>query len=369
MTQTAKSADHTLAEPQIKMILPILPGILLCLAIAAPAWLLGKAFPLVGGPIFGILFGMSITLLFPKLLLAERTLGRKASAQTFRQFDQGVKFTSKKLLQYSIILLGFEMNLFNVIAVGGQSLFVMLFTLSAAFLTAVFMGKALKIPGKMTTLIGVGTSICGGSAIAATAPVIRAEDDDVAHAISTIFLFNIIAVFIFPAAGHLLGMSDAGFGMWAGTAINDTSSVVAAAAAWSSAAGNNAALAFATIVKLTRTLMIVPITLVLAIYTAKKAKETAGAETFNFAKVFPWFVLGFVAAAIANTFAGIPAPISHELVTIGKFVIVMAMAAIGLNTNLKKLVTNGFRPIFLGLCCWSAVAGVSLLIQIVTKAW
>ena len=214
-------------------------GVLVCLIIAVPAWLLGRAFPIIGGPVFGILFGMILALFKrPELLTG------------------GIKFTSKKILQWSIILLGFEMNLFNVIKVGGQSLLVMIFTLTSSFLTAYFIGKAMKIEAKTTTLIGVGTSICGGSAIAATAPVIQADDEEVAQAISTIFLFNIIAVFIFPPLGHLLGLTDTGFGMWAGTAINDTSSVVAAGASWSAASGNNTALAFATIVKLTRTLMI-----------------------------------------------------------------------------------------------------------------
>lgn len=327
-------------------------GILFCFLIAIPAWLLGMKFPIIGGPVFGILLGMILALL-------------KRPAK----LDKGIKFTSKYILQYSIILLGFEMNLFNVIKVGGQSLLVMLFTLTASFITAYFVGKAMKIDSNTTTLIGVGTSICGGSAIAATAPVIRAKDEDVAQAISTIFLFNIIAVFIFPPLGHMLGLSDTGFGMWAGTAINDTSSVVAAGASWSSGAGNNTALAFATIVKLTRTLMIVPITLVLAIYTARKISraQAQGSDdadnNFSFVKVFPWFVLGFVLTAILNTFLPIPASVSETLVAIGKFMIIMAMTAIGLNTNLKKLLTNGLKPICLGLCCWFVVAVVSLVVQ------
>lgn len=329
----------------------MIKGILVCLVIALPAWLLGKALPIIGGPVFGILFGMILAF-----------IKRPAS------FDSGIKYTSKAILQYAIILLGFEMNMFNVIKVGGQSLLVMLFTLSSSFITAYIAGKALKVDGKTATLIGVGTSICGGSAIAATAPVIRANDEDVAQAISTIFLFNIIAVFIFPPLGHLMGLSDTGFGMWAGTAINDTSSVVAAGASWSSAAGNNTALAFATIVKLTRTLMIVPITLVLAIYTTRKIRRENAANgesgnNFSIAKIFPWFVLGFVLTALINTFLPIPAAVSSTLVQIGKFMIVMAMTAIGLNTNLKKLLTNGLKPIFLGLCCWFVVAVMSLLVQ------
>jgi uncharacterized integral membrane protein (TIGR00698 family) len=345
------------------------PGILLCLSIAIPSWLLGKFFPIIGGPIFGILFGMIFAIILSNPWIKQLPIIGVTSEKQDCIFDDGIKYTSKKLLQYSIILLGFEMNLYNVIKVGSQSLLIIFFTISASFIVAFFVGRALKLHGKMTILIGVGTSICGGSAIAATAPVIQADDKDVAQAISTIFLFNIIAVFIFPTLGHLLGMSDIGFGMWAGTAVNDTSSVVATGTAWSAVAGNNTALAFATIVKLTRTLMIVPITLVLAIYTTRKSKNTADGSNFKFSKVFPWFVIGFVLASIICTFAGIPASFSHLMVTLGKFIIIMAMVAIGLNTHLKKFIANGIKPIFLGLCCWFAVASVSLLVQVIIKIW
>ncbi|MEG0744620.1 MAG: YeiH family protein [Erysipelotrichaceae bacterium] len=322
-----------------------LPGILLCLLIAIPAWLLGKQFPIIGGPVFGILFGMLITIWKKPIF-----------------FQSGIKFTSKILLQLSIILLGFEMNLYHVIEVGQQSLMVMLFTLTTSFTIAYFVGKMMKIDRNTTILIGVGTSICGGSAIAATAPVIQSKEEEVAQAISTIFLFNIVAVFLFPMLGHLLGLSDTGFGMWAGTAINDTSSVVAAGASWSASAGNNIALNLATIVKLTRTLMIVPITFSLAIYTSHKAKKEAG-NNFNIIKIFPWFVIGFILAAIINTFVELPIGLGSNLVMIGKFMIVMAMCAIGLNTDFKHLITDGLKPIGLGLCCWFGVAVVSLLVQ------
>lgn len=333
-----------------------LPGLLLCLGIALPAWLLGKSFPLLGAPVIAILSGMLLRAFVPTI---KNTLGT---------FESGVKFSSKKLLQAAIILLGFDMNLYHVVRVGKQSLYVMLFTLTSAFIVAYLVGRALKITKNTTILIGVGTSICGGSAIAATAPVIQAEDDEVAHAISTIFLFNILAVFIFPAMGRMIGLSDLGFGMWAGTAVNDTSSVVAAAASWGSVAGNDTALTFATIVKLTRTLMIVPITLVLAFVTARQNKNNAKnqGQSFQFLKVFPWFVLGFLAAALINTFLF---DVPKEAVMLGKFLIVMAMSAIGLNTHLKKLISNGYKPILLGLSCWIAVASVSLLVQSLLKLW
>ncbi|MGI6448723.1 MAG: YeiH family protein [Desulfitobacteriia bacterium] len=330
----------------------IVPGLFLCLILAVPAFLLGQTFPLIGGPVFGILFGMVITITRNKPSLTA-----------------GINFTSKKLLQYAIIFLGFEMNLFHVIRVGAQSLLIIVSTLSAAFLTAFLVGRYLHLNGKMTTLIGVGTSICGGSAIAATAPVIQAKDKDIAQAISTIFLFNIAAVFIFPALGHFLGMSDLGFGIWAGTAINDTSSVVAAAASWSTLANNNTALALATIVKLTRTLMIVPITLALAIYTVRRSPGSQSGRSFRLTKVFPWFVIGFILAAVINTFVGLPGSVSDFFVASGKFLIIMAMAAIGLNTDLKKLLLNGLKPITLGLSCWLAVAGVSLLVQKILALW
>ncbi len=318
-----------------------LPGISLAAIIAVPAWLLGKAFPIIGSPILGILFGMIL-----------------AFWKRPAMFDDGVKYTSKKLLQYSIILLGFDMNLFNVFRVGSQTLILMCFTLTVAFSTAYIAGKFLNVEGKTATLIGVGTSICGGSAIAATAPVIHADDEEVAHSISTIFLFNVIAAFLFPFLGHVMGMSDHSFGLWVGTAVNDTSSVVAAGYTFSNASGN-----LAVIVKLTRTLMIVPVTLLLALYTSRKTSGGKSGNSYNIAKIFPWFVLGFVAASVINTFAPMPQGIGSFLAQAGKFIIVMAMASIGLNTNLVKLVKSGGKPILLGAVCWVALSLASLAVQ------
>lgn len=314
-------------------------GILLAGCIAIPAWLIGKAFPIIGSPVLGILFGMIL-----------------AFWNRPTHLNEGIQFTSKKILQYAIILLGFEMNLFNIFSVGKQTLLLMVFTLSAAFFTALFAGKLLKLDGNTKTLIGVGSAICGGSAIAATAPVIHANDEEIARSISTIFLFNVIAAFLFPALGHLFGMTDHTFGLWAGTAVNDTSSVVAAGYAFSDTAGN-----LSVIVKLTRTLAIVPITLVLAVIISNKnAGENAN---YSIAKIFPWFVLGFLGASILNTFLPIPSNATHFLAQAGKFMIVMAMAAIGLNTNIIKLVKNGAKPILLGFLCWLSVSVVSLAVQ------
>lgn len=324
----------------MKKLISKLPGIILAGLIAIPAWLIGSAVPVIGSPVLGILFGMLLAFWKRPAFL-----------------DDGVKFTSKKLLQYSIILLGFGMNLYSVFKAGAQTLTLMAFTLTAAFLTAWLVGKWLKLDGNTKTLIGVGTAICGGSAIAATAPVIGADDEEIAHAISTIFLFNVIAAFLFPVLGHLFGMNSQSFGIWAGTAINDTSSVVAAGYTFSSDAGD-----LAVIVKLTRTLMIIPVTLVLALYTSRK-KTGKGTQTFSIGKIFPWFVLGFLAASVIRTFVPAPAVVFTDLSQAGKFVIVMAMAAIGLNTNVVKLVKSGGKPILLGFICWVVLAATSLAVQ------
>lgn len=316
----------------------LLPGVILALVLAIPAWYLGKRIPVVGGPVFGILLGMAAAFW-------------KRPAAT----NAGIKFTSKKLLQTAIILLGFEMNLYNVYTTGRQSLAIILVTLAAAFLAAWLAGHFLGIRGNTRTLIGVGTAICGGSAIAAASSVLEAEDREVAYAVSTIFLFNVAAVFIFPFAGHMLGMSEAGFGMWAGTAINDTSSVLAAAFSFGSESGS-----LATVVKLTRTLMIVPVTLVLALLVSRKK---TGGSGFRFTRVFPWFVLGFLAASVLSTSGILPIPLCKAAAQVGKFLIIAAMAAIGLNTNLKQMAGNGIKPVLLGFSCWAAVALSSLAVQ------
>lgn len=325
-------------------------GLLLCLIIAIPAWLLGQQFKLIGGPVFAIIAGIVVALFVKN-----------------KRFEPGVAFTSKKILQYSIILLGFDMNLFNIFAVGGQSLAIIVSTIGVSLIVAFVLCKALRVSTNSAILIGVGTSICGGSAIAATAPVIDADSDDVSKAISTIFLFNIIAVFIFPPLGAALGMSDIGFGTWAGTAINDTSSVVAASSAWSANVGNDVALDTATIVKLTRTLAIIPITFCLALYRSRK--EASPAKKVSIVKIFPWFVVLFLLAAVINTGFGLPASVSKSLSRLGKFMITMAMAGIGLKTDVVKLVKNGAKPIFLGFCCWVAVAVVSILVQKALHIW
>lgn len=342
----------------MKKIKQLGPGLLLCLALAVPCWLLGKAFPIVGGPVFAILAGMIVTLFYRN----------KAGTQA------GIVYTSKKILQYAVILLGFGLNLSEIAKVGATSLPIIISTISTSLIVSFAPYKLLNMPANISTLIGVGSSICGGSAIAATAPVIGADDEEIAQSISVIFLFNILAALIFPTLGGALGLSNEGFGLFAGTAVNDTSSVTAAASAWDGMHPGANTLDQATIVKLTRTLAIIPITLVLAIWRTAKVKRAGGAQEngFSLKKVFPFFIIFFVLASVittAATSAGVTASAFQPFKELSKFFIIMAMGAIGLNTDLVKLVRTGGKPIFMGLCCWLAITAVSLGMQHVLGIW
>ena len=330
-----------------------LPGILLCLVIAVPSWFLGTAFPIIGGAVIAILAGMVLTLIIKNKGILEN----------------GIKFTSKKVLQWAVVLLGFGMDLNVVLETGKQSLPIIVCTITISLVIAFLLNKAIKMPSKVATLIGVGSSICGGSAIAATAPVIDADEEEVAQSISVIFLFNVLAALLFPSFGQLIGFdttSGEAFGIFAGTAVNDMSSVTATASTWDGLFNlGSATLDKAVTVKMTRTLAIIPITLVLALIRTKKEKKS-GAGQVNLKKIFPFFILFFIAASVITTIAvsmGVSADVFDPLKTLSKFMIVMAMAAIGMNTNIIKLVKSGAKPILLGFCCWVGITGVSLLLQ------
>lgn len=357
---------RSVKEKAVANLKNVVPGIGVCAAIAVPCWFLGEALPVVGGPVFAILAGMAIALLW-----------KQPSRGTVQD---GIAFTAKKVLQYAVILLGFGLNLAQIAAVGAESLPIIASTIATALIVGYILYKVLRMDSAIATLIAVGSSICGGSAIAATAPVIKAKDEQVAQAISVIFLFNVIAALIFPTLGSALGMSNEGFGLFAGTAVNDTSSVTAAAAAWDGMHPGANALDDATIVKLTRTLAIIPITLVLAIVMARKENAAADNATtgakllggFSLKRALPTFILLFLAASVITTVAvaaGADVAAFAPLKTLSRFFIVMAMAAIGLNTDLVKLVRSGAKPILMGLICWICIAAASLAMQHTLGLW
>lgn len=327
-----------------------LPGFLIAFAIAAAAKGLEMlesmaGLHLIGASVIALFIGMGINAYY------------KPNSTT----APGIKFTSKKILKFAIILLGASLNINIILTVGKFSLTVMVFTLATCFGIGHFTGKALGLNWKMSNLISAGTGICGGSAIAAIAPVIDADDLDIAYGLSATFLFDMAMIVLFPIFGRWLNLSDAAYGLWAGTAVNDTSSVVAAGYAFSEAAGD-----FATMVKLTRTLAIIPTVLIFAFINMsikKKAAVAAGdvKVKVNIVSIFPWFILGFLAMAALNSLGIIPAAVSTALKDLSKFLMVCALAAIGLNTSFAEMKKSGAAPMLHGFI-------ISLLVVLVAIA-
>ncbi len=338
----------------MKKILNYIPGILISLVIAAISVFLEGLLPvhLIGGAVIAMFIGIIINYFWtPNEELAV-----------------GLKFTSKKILKFAIILLGASLNITVILNIGKMSLLVMLFTLLTCFGGGYFIGRALGLNWKLSNLISAGTGICGGSAIAAIAPTIDAKDSDIAYAMSATFLFDMAMIILFPIVGNAMGLTDIAYGLWTGTAVNDTSSVVAAGYGYSEGAGD-----FATMVKLTRTLVIIPTVIIFALVNIR-LKKKASAENgeaselhanVSFTKIIPWFILGFVGLAIVNSIFGFPEAVSSCAKEISKFLMVAALAAIGLNTSFRDMKSAGIRPMIHGFIISALVVIVAIGVEYV----
>ena len=342
MTATLTEAENT----DSRRFPHAVPGLVLTVVIAVLASGLGHLVPLVGGPVFGVVLGAALAALL----------------RPGDRLRHGFSFAGRYVLQGAIVLLGTGLSLAQVVRVGAGSLPVMLGTLLVALTGAAVFGRLLGVHRDARTLIGVGTGICGASAIAAVTSVVTMAEVDVSYAIGTIFAFNVVGVLLFPALGHLLGLSQHAFGLWSGTAINDTSSVVAAAYAYGPVAGD-----YGVVVKLTRSLMIIPVTVALSLLSARRASATGGERgPFPWRRVLPLFMVGFVAASALDTVGVIPVAWHSPLATVGTFLITVALAGIGLSTHLGTLRRAGSRPLLLGAVLWLAVGTTSLLLQAAT---
>lgn len=332
----------------LKKITTLIPGTVLALGIAIAAkWLedleSSAGLHIIGASVIALFIGMAVNAFY----------------QPTKTTAPGIKFTSKKLLKFAIILLGASLNIRTVLTVGKFSLTVMVFTLATCFGLGSLIGKTLGLNWKTSSLINAGTGICGGSAIAAIAPVIEADDTDIAYGMSATFLFDTVMIVIFPLLGHWMGLSDAAFGLWAGTAVNDTSSVVATGYAFSEAAGD-----FATMVKLTRTLSIIPAVLIFAAVNLRlKQKQSTHATGVDVSirSIFPWFILAFLVMSMMTSLGILPSELILCLKNISKLLMVAALAAIGLNTNFRSLCRSGAKPMLHGFI-------VSLLVVLVAIA-
>jgi len=335
-------------------ILKIVPGVMLSVGVALLACWFESLLPihLIGSAVIAMFIGMLLNYFLKDTKL----------------FASGLKFTSKKILKFAIILLGLSLNITTILNVGKMSLTVMIFTLLTCFGGGYFIGKALGLNWKLSNLISAGTGICGGSAIAAIAPTIDADDNDVAYAMSATFLFDMAMIVLFPIMGRALGMTDQAFGIWAGTAVNDTSSVVATGYAFSEGAGD-----FATMVKLTRTLAIIPTVITFAFVQLRLKRKEALANSqngselkanFSIKKIFPWFILGFLAMSIVASVFSIPVTVVSSTKAASKFLMVCALAAIGLNTSFASMKKAGIRPMIHGFIISALVVIVALVVEI-----
>ncbi|WP_336647582.1 YeiH family protein [Microbacterium sp. MMO-10] len=325
----------------------VLPGLALTVPIAIAATLIGAAVPVLGSALPAIVIGVVVAVI------------RRPGAR----FAPGVEYSGKFLLQVAVVLLGAQLSLEAILRVGAESLPVMLSTLVVCLLAAWLIGRALHVAPRLRTLIGVGTGICGASAIAAVAPVIGALSAEVSYAVSTIFVFNILAVVLFPLLGHALGLDPHTFGLLAGTAVNDTSSVVATASVFGAAA-----LGFAVVVKLVRTLMIIPISVGLSVIESRRAADGRRMTLRGVIGLVPWFLVGFLVVAVLGSLGAIPAGPREAMVHASGFLIATAMAGIGLSTDAAALRRAGWRPLVLGAILWILVTATALAVISLTGA-
>ncbi len=326
------------------------PGLMLSACVAIVAMFLSSLIPgdIIGATVMALLVGMAFNPILNK----------------YNQFNAGVSYTGKIVLRIGIVLMGVNMNFSEVLDVGKYSLFVMIFTMATAFGAGNLIGKMFGMNWKLTNLLSVSTAICGGSAVAAVGPVIKAKDEDIAYAISSTFIFDVLTVVVIPWIGIALGMSNAGYGLWVGTAVNDTSSVVAAGYAFSDLAGNTA-----VIVKLTRTLFIIPYVLIFSVITERleaRSQGLKGRTSVNLKKIFPYFIILFLIVVGLRSTGIIPIGLVANLSKTSKFCMVMALSAIGLKTNFRDIKDIGFKPMILGFIVDTLVVFVSIGVQIAT---
>lgn len=343
MTHTAPSlvSNADLITPQRRRVLTILPGLLMASTIAASGYLL-RQFP-----------GMTT---FSPLILAiligtafHNLVGTPAIAKA------GVAFSMRRLLRFGIILLGFQLTVSQVIEVGQRGVLIIAATLASTFLFTVWMGKLLGVDRKLAQLIAAGTSICGASAVIATNTVTNADDEDVAYAVACVTIFGSVAMFVYPLLPTLLHLDPRAFGLWSGASIHEIAQVVAAAFQDGKAAGE-----FGTIAKLSRVMLLAPTVIALGLMASRSTASRDPGSPASARPPMPWFVLGFVAIVALNSLITVPLATKAEIAAITTFLLAVALAAMGLETDIRKLTTRGIRPALLGAIAFLFIACFSL---------
>ncbi|MRX31689.1 YeiH family protein [Aminobacter sp. MDW-2] len=320
----------------------LLPGLLLAAGIAALAFALrhlpglGSFSPMIIAIVLGIAF--------------------HNLAGTPDQAKPGVAFSMRKVLRFAIILLGLQLTASQVAEVGITGVAIIAATLVATFTFTVWLGRLIGVEQKLAELIAAGTSICGASAVIATNTVTKASDEDVAYAVACVTVFGSIAMFAYPLLPGLLQLGPHAYGLWAGASIHEIAQVVAAAFQDGQQAGE-----FGTVAKLTRVLMLAPVVITLSLAARQRARSSRATQGGTTAPM-PWFVLGFIAMVGVNSLVDIPADAKTWIVALTTFLLTMALAAMGLETDIRKLRAKGLRPLFLGLAAFLFIATFSLML-------
>ncbi|MGY4304819.1 putative integral membrane protein (TIGR00698 family) [Bradyrhizobium sp. USDA 4369] len=325
----------------------LLPGLALSAALAAGAFGLHQlpGFRLFSPMILAIMAGMAL----------HNVVGTPVQAKP------GVAFAMRRVLRIAIVLLGLQLTAAQIVEVGARGLAVIALSLAGTFLFTVWMGRQLGVDNKLTELIAAGTSICGASAVIATNTVTRAPDEDVAYAVACVTVFGSIAMFAYPLLPALLQLDAHAFGLWSGASIHEIAQVVAAAFQQGQQAGE-----FGTIAKLARVTLLAPVVLMLGLLAARRARRH-GQGHVSAQPPLPWFVFGFIALVGINSVITVPAEVKTTIVTATSFLLSMALAAMGLETDFAKLRAKGLRPLALGFAAFLFIATFSLaLVKLTT---
>ncbi len=330
----------TLAPLGLPPMARVLPGLFLSIFIAGLAYgvHLMPGFGLFSPLVLAIMIGMA----FHNLV------------GTPQQAKAGIKFSLKRILRAGIVLLGLQLTLSQVVAVGGAGLAIIALTLVSTFMFTLWLGRVLKVDRKLTELIAAGTSICGASAVLAANAVTRGKDEDVAYAVACVTVFGTLSMLIYPMAAGVLAMSSHQFGLWAGSSIHEVAQVIAAAYQRGEEAGN-----FGTIAKLTRVMMLAPTVLALEYFTIRRRGDASGSAE-KAVPAIPWFVIGFIAMVGLASTGWLPERVIAPAGMFTRFLLAVALAAMGLETDVRKLAGEGLRPAFLGAGAWIFISLFSL---------
>jgi uncharacterized integral membrane protein (TIGR00698 family) len=320
----------------------VLPGLALTLVLATAAWWLHKVpqVSAISTLMLAILLGM----------IVRNTFGVQAAWQP------GIRFSMRRLLRLAIMLLGFQLSMHQIWQVGGLGFLIVLATLVSTFLFTLWLGKQLGVSRKLTELIASGTSICGASAVVATNTVTEGSDEDVAYAIAVITAFGTASVLLYPLAGSFLGMPASAYGLWTGSSIHEIAQVIAAAFQ-----GGTVSAQYGAISKLSRVMLLAPVVFTMGMVATRRRCAAGDTQNNQQSKTpVPWFLLGFLAMILVNSSGLLSAAWTARLVMVNQFLLALALAAMGLETSVRKLRSAGLKPFLLGSGAWCFISILSL---------